>query len=197
MFKRNVMVHIVTPFYSLVHRINWGCVLVNGGISSVDGACLIIQTLNSGWPVIALILICLSGVWGFLSWWKQSFVWPAFLNLHLICWCDIYANLSPFWLVHLFQSPSMTVRCMMVYLNRILGLILCSCCAFHCRGLHQELQRSLQPLAETLGWRGGQEGSWRGGDAFRRTHAVTSTLPHHRVDHFLLPALRHGPSKGD
>lgn len=70
-------------------------------------------------------------------------------------------------------------------------------CASCDRGLHQELQRSIQPPAETLGGRRGQERRSGWNQTSRTTPALTATPPHHRTDHFLLSALCHGPPKGE
>lgn len=111
--------------------------------------------------------------------------------MHVRCWWICSRNTTR----PASMAPQQSWFKVVLYL--ILTVILFIVCVSHDRGLHQKLQRSVQPLAETLGGRRGQEKRSGGHQASGRTPALTATPPHHRTDHFLLPALCHGPPKGE
>lgn len=64
------------------------------------------------------------------------------------------------------------------------------------RGLHQELQRSVQPSAEASGGGRRRERWGWGQQTSGRAPAFTTTASHHRAHHLILPLTRHGRAKG-
>lgn len=70
----------------------------------------------------------------------------------------------------------------------------CDCVSVSSRGLHHELQRPLQPPAQTPGGRKVERTPSNASEPI--ASAWASATAYHRTDHVLLPALRHGCWKG-